>query len=290
VLKTIYICDEKTQTNEAATAASVKCQTKATYDAELSTHIALQKAGVPVPLLDDAWVDKNPNPTMGFIVMQAMEDPLKVDLKMSIKERLTKYGPKLIAAMDLMHKAGFLHRDLKIDNVMVDSAAGDPKLIDFGLTVAITEELTATTGCMNHGTGPYANPGAITIHIQRSEANDGSGKVVWLKKASDMLNKLETYPLTLTLIEMGWSERIVAICNAAKVRNAALPSWVNIKTKDAGPAFFQAIITAGKEAFTLLVPPDHALHADVFDVLWKMLNVQVTMAEAHDLLVAALKK
>lgn len=58
-----------------------------------------------------------------------------------------------------MHECGFAHRDLKLDNILLKNADGDPVIIDFGLANA--EQLS--TGTRNYiapeqlkeGKGPF---------------------------------------------------------------------------------------------------------------------------------------
>jgi serine/threonine protein kinase len=45
-----------------------------------------------------------------------------------------------------MHECGFAHRDLKLDNILLKNADGDPVIIDFGLANA--EQLS--TGTRNY--------------------------------------------------------------------------------------------------------------------------------------------
>lgn len=44
---------------------------------------------------------------------------------------------QLLSAIDHCHQRGILHRDIKLDNILLDAQSGDVKLCDFGVSKAL---------------------------------------------------------------------------------------------------------------------------------------------------------
>jgi class 3 adenylate cyclase len=80
-----------------------------------------------------AWLKRNPQPPI---------DSLKAIV-----------GP-LLDGMQKVHEAGFLHRDIKPDNIFVRSA-GDPVLIDFGSARAAAGQTRTLTTLVTPGYAPF---------------------------------------------------------------------------------------------------------------------------------------
>ena len=84
-----------------------------------------------------------------------------------LSERVArKFFRQLLSAVDYLHEAGIVHRDLKIENVMVEEETGNIKLIDFGLSNFYDPQHLLTTYCgslyfaapeLLHGR-PYCGP------------------------------------------------------------------------------------------------------------------------------------
>ena len=45
------------------------------------------------------------------------------------------YSAQLFLSIEYLHKRNILHRDLKLENVMIDNKTGNLKLIDFGFAI-----------------------------------------------------------------------------------------------------------------------------------------------------------
>ena len=79
--------------------------------------------------------------------------------------RLIRLASGLAAALDAIHAAGVVHRDLKPGNVMLVN--GDPVVIDFGIAQALDSTRLTMTG-MFMGTPGYLSPEVIEGHNSTS--------------------------------------------------------------------------------------------------------------------------
>jgi serine/threonine-protein kinase len=69
---------------------------------------------------------------------------------------IVSLGSRLALALDHAHQRGVVHRDIKPDNLMFDTATGQVKITDFG--VARSEDASATQTGMVLGTPAYMAP------------------------------------------------------------------------------------------------------------------------------------
>ena len=74
------------------------------------------------------------------------------------EERMAKfYAAQLVIAVGHLHERGYMHRDLKLENIMMDES-GYLKIIDFGLAKIIVSNEISFTQC---GTPEYFAPEII---------------------------------------------------------------------------------------------------------------------------------
>jgi serine/threonine protein kinase/curved DNA-binding protein CbpA len=103
-------------------------------------------------------VDK---PGMNFIIMEYIEGRtlahlLKEKGRLSLGETLRLLG-QTASALDFAHTKGIVHRDIKPANIMVESASGGVKVMDFGIAKSESfTDLTAAGSVL--GTPNYMSP------------------------------------------------------------------------------------------------------------------------------------
>jgi predicted Ser/Thr protein kinase len=76
--------------------------------------------------------------------------------RLELRSRIELFR-KVVAAVSFLHQNEILHRDLKPANVLVD-AAGEPRLLDFGLALPLREEGRMTQAGAVLGTPAYLSP------------------------------------------------------------------------------------------------------------------------------------
>ena len=96
---------------------------------------------------------------MDFIGGGSIERVLKVQ-EIFPEQRIKFYAMQMIIALDILHKNNIMHRDIKPDNLMIDSE-GYLKMIDFGLARILNPNQLAYTQC---GTPDYMSPEVVQGH------------------------------------------------------------------------------------------------------------------------------
>ncbi|KAI8090959.1 kinase-like domain-containing protein [Gilbertella persicaria] len=61
--------------------------------------------------------------------------------------RTRQFSRQIVSALDYLHRNSIVHRDLKIENIMIDKSGRNIKLIDFGLSNLFCPERQLTTYC-----------------------------------------------------------------------------------------------------------------------------------------------
>ncbi|MBL9132870.1 MAG: protein kinase [Verrucomicrobiaceae bacterium] len=73
-------------------------------------------------------------------------------------EEIEKWLRDACAALEYAHGEGRVHRDLKPQNLMVETASGRLKIMDFGISRRIGDSFSQLTGKDSSGTLPYMSP------------------------------------------------------------------------------------------------------------------------------------
>ncbi len=99
-----------------------------------------------------------------FITMEYIEG---VPLRKKIEEKgalpitdVVHFAAQIAEALEVAHKAGVIHRDVKPENVMIDARTGDAKMVDFGLA-RLAGDIQLTQDGMVMGTAWYMSPEQI---------------------------------------------------------------------------------------------------------------------------------
>ena len=87
---------------------------------------------------------------------ETLADRLEATGPMS-EEAVIDVASAVARALDFAHSAGFIHRDIKIDNILL-AADGRPVLADFGIARAVSGYVSATGQNMTIGTPHYVSP------------------------------------------------------------------------------------------------------------------------------------
>jgi len=126
-------------------------------DTEAQMYLYLQHPSIP-KLVD--FIDEPENEQM-FIVMEyiegiSLEQYIYREIGLIPEEKALPLFLQVLDAVAYIHKCGFLHLDIKSNNVMIQPD-GKIKLIDLGIASRMSEASSTTTGS-GYGTPAYMPP------------------------------------------------------------------------------------------------------------------------------------
>jgi serine/threonine protein kinase len=146
-----------------------------------------------------------------FFVMEYVEGATLIEHcnknKFSINERL-EFFRQILDAINYSHSKGFIHCDIKPNNILVDSK-GTPKVIDFGIASKYGSFIVGknqTTFFQNAFTPNYASPEQIKGEKNLSETTDvySLGVVLYELLSGQLpieLSESESYPNLISTLE-----------------------------------------------------------------------------------------
>lgn len=101
----------------------------------------------------------------------ALADKLKVSGDRILPEcEVQRYTKGILKGLDCIHKNGFVHCDIKLQNILV-TGEGAVKIADFGLAKRVGEEKERSLGCELRGTPMYMSPEMVTGGDQSAAAD-----------------------------------------------------------------------------------------------------------------------
>ncbi len=132
--------------------------------------IAALEAPTIAPIFDFGWYGAQPYFVMRYMAGGSLEDKLRAG-PLALPE-LAHIIERVAAGLDVAHKRGIVHRDVKPSNILFD-ADGEAYLADFGLAKFLerTVEEDGESGLLV-GTPEYMSPEQV-----RAEAIDGRSDV-----------------------------------------------------------------------------------------------------------------
>lgn len=81
------------------------------------------------------------------------------------------YTVDLVRTLDMYHRGGLWHKDVKPDNIIIDGRDGRAHLVDFGLVSSLRSAMTLTT----HGTEYFRDPEMVRLALRGVKVQDVDG-------------------------------------------------------------------------------------------------------------------
>lgn len=134
-------------------------------------------------------------------------------------ERAVGFTRQILTGMIYLHSAGILHRDLKLDNVMLTST-GTLKIVDLGIAIAELDETLTRTGWLT------GTPKDIAPEVLNGKKFDTRADI---RSVGLCLYELVTGTAPFRGSDTTTTMRLICegVFPAPKSINAAIPEWLN---------------------------------------------------------------
>jgi serine/threonine-protein kinase len=127
---------------------------------------------------------------MELVPGRTLREVISAEAPLSVRDAVALFDP-VLQALTAAHHAGLVHRDVKPENVLIDSH-GRVKVADFGLARAITSTTVSRSTDLTWGTAAYLSP----EEVERGAADERSDVYAAALLLFELLTGAKAFPGT----------------------------------------------------------------------------------------------